>query len=430
MKFTKIEIKDFQQFKDFELDLTYPVGHPKAGQPLEKVCFIGQSGTGKTTLLELLNSATSGNPNNYRLGNISEIIFTQIHNDFLFYTSFENRKLQNGGILNDPYKYVIKKDIEFNSVNELFDLIYFPANFIVNSENKFDVHNIKNPNLYLDFGFFDVNSIFDLIQADIQKYQELTLIYRNKLSLASETLDMNKIQQVVNEFKDWKKNNPSPIDDLADKCLDKILNRFALRVRREVSFEKKEDIGFVKIETFDGIEVPIALSSTGTKQILLTASPLFLLKPKNAIILFDEPENSLFPDIQRLIVDYYTSFTNDCQFFYATHSPIIASSFDPAERFILYFDETGKVKAKRGVAPKGDDSNDLLTKDFGLNTNLGIEGEIQFQEFISLKEKIRKETDNNEKAVLINKYMTIGKAYNFGYDLKVMEDEANYKKHQ
>ncbi|MBK8721919.1 MAG: AAA family ATPase [Saprospiraceae bacterium] len=65
MKFTKIEIKDFQQFKDFELDLTYPVGHPKAGQPLEKVCFIGQSGTGKTTLLELLKSATSGNPNNY-----------------------------------------------------------------------------------------------------------------------------------------------------------------------------------------------------------------------------------------------------------------------------------------------------------------------------------------------------------------------------
>ncbi|MBK8721918.1 MAG: hypothetical protein IPL95_06455 [Saprospiraceae bacterium] len=97
---------------------------------------------------------------------------------------------------------------------------------------------------------------------------------------------MNKIQQVVNEFADWKKNNPSPIDDLADKCLDNILNRFALRVRREVSFEKKEDIGFVKIETFDGIEVPIALSSTGTKQILLTASPLYLLKPNSAIILF------------------------------------------------------------------------------------------------------------------------------------------------
>ncbi|MBL0015713.1 MAG: hypothetical protein IPP17_04565 [Bacteroidetes bacterium] len=49
MKIHKIILKDYQQFKDLEIDLTYPVGHEKAGQPLDKVCFIGQSGTGKTT---------------------------------------------------------------------------------------------------------------------------------------------------------------------------------------------------------------------------------------------------------------------------------------------------------------------------------------------------------------------------------------------
>lgn len=51
MKISKIEIKDFHQFKDFTLDLTYPQGHEKEGKPLDKVCFIGQSGTGKTTVL-------------------------------------------------------------------------------------------------------------------------------------------------------------------------------------------------------------------------------------------------------------------------------------------------------------------------------------------------------------------------------------------
>lgn len=48
MKVKEIYIKDFRQFKDFALDLTYPKGHIKEGQPLDKVCFIGQSGTGKT----------------------------------------------------------------------------------------------------------------------------------------------------------------------------------------------------------------------------------------------------------------------------------------------------------------------------------------------------------------------------------------------
>jgi recombinational DNA repair ATPase RecF len=56
MKVKELYIKDYHQFEDFGLDLTYPEGHEKAGQPLDKVCFIGQSGTGKTSLLEVINS--------------------------------------------------------------------------------------------------------------------------------------------------------------------------------------------------------------------------------------------------------------------------------------------------------------------------------------------------------------------------------------
>jgi len=54
MKINKILLKGYNQFKDLEIDLTYPAGHEKAGQPLDKVCFIGQSGTGKTSLLRLI----------------------------------------------------------------------------------------------------------------------------------------------------------------------------------------------------------------------------------------------------------------------------------------------------------------------------------------------------------------------------------------
>jgi len=53
MKITQINIKDYNQFKNLMLDLTYPKGHQKEGQALEKICFLGQSGTGKTSLLNV-----------------------------------------------------------------------------------------------------------------------------------------------------------------------------------------------------------------------------------------------------------------------------------------------------------------------------------------------------------------------------------------
>ncbi len=46
-----MHIKGFQQFEDTVLDFT----HPETGEPLEKICFIGRNGTGKSTLLRLID---------------------------------------------------------------------------------------------------------------------------------------------------------------------------------------------------------------------------------------------------------------------------------------------------------------------------------------------------------------------------------------
>lgn len=51
MKICKIIIKGFQQFDDVTLDFT----HPETGEPLNQLCFIGQNGTGKSTILQLLS---------------------------------------------------------------------------------------------------------------------------------------------------------------------------------------------------------------------------------------------------------------------------------------------------------------------------------------------------------------------------------------
>jgi len=64
MKISNLVIKNFKQFKDLSLELTYPNGHEKAGQPLDKICIIGQSGTGKTNLLDIIKKSVIDFSNN------------------------------------------------------------------------------------------------------------------------------------------------------------------------------------------------------------------------------------------------------------------------------------------------------------------------------------------------------------------------------
>ncbi len=125
------------------------------------------------------------------------------------------------------------------------------------------------------------------------------------------------------------------------------------------------------------------------------------------------PERSLFPDIQRELVKYYTGLAPEAQFFFATHSPIIAAAFEPEERFILYFDENGEVNYRKGKAPIGDDPNDILSADFGLNELMLDEGIAAYREYLDLVTEIKNEPDKQSRMKLIAKRAALGNKYNF-----------------
>ncbi len=57
MKLLKIHIDSYFHLQDISFDFTYPEGHKKAGKPLDKICIIGQSATGKTSTLEIIKKA-------------------------------------------------------------------------------------------------------------------------------------------------------------------------------------------------------------------------------------------------------------------------------------------------------------------------------------------------------------------------------------
>lgn len=385
MKITKIELKGYNQFKDVEIDLTYPKGHKKEGKPLDKVCFIGRSGSGKTSLLRLIKWFVSLKrdvgenidlpvpPGNtvkmdvqlfdlaYRMVNTKEIPYIQYNWD-------------NNLEADEFFKLV---DGYFRKINPL--LINFPTEILTGSNSEADqtdlfdeLKKIKASGTYpgklgsrriIDFAFEDVSKNWDYILEDIKKHRAQELLMKKKIAdtelqkYASSEEKRKAKKKKTDEYTRWLAKNPDPLKTLAEQYLDSLLFNLGLKTKTDIDLETISNLGFIQLQTLFGQEVPRNFWSTGTRQLVQTVIPLYQLKPKNAIILVDEPERSLYPDIQLSIIDTYVNLARECQFFFATHSALIASSFEPWEIVELKFDEEHKY-VYRGLFYEGENHVD------------------------------------------------------------------------
>jgi predicted ATPase len=373
MKITQINIKDYNQFKNMMLDLTYPKGHLKSGQALEKICFIGQSGTGKTSLLNIcklvLGATFKPNHDDSLQATLKSVDQKQLLKNIQITCYFKDIKtlievFDKGNIvwkwyLNLPQaENIVPLDFIQDFYVDKNKLISFPAE-IVDHVNRIlqDQNQLTHPFDYLkaeieikeeqkkwkvfDFETESFLEIWTDILRNINDYKVEELKYSQQMANAF-TDSMEKGESVLSEFKRWKQENPNPIENLAQK-LNPILNQFHLNIKTTFDFQSIEDLKFIKIQSLSGTEIPYQGWSTGTKQFILTLTPLFQLKTEDTIILVDEPERSLYPDIQTEIIDYYTQLAPQAQFFFATHSPLIASCFEPWEIVELKFNEQGMV---------------------------------------------------------------------------------------
>ena len=429
MKILNLHIDQFRHLENLDFDFTYQTGKRK-GQILDKICFIGQSASGKTSLLELIYEHTSNITrvelvdNKYLAGldnplkNINGEINLLIGNEVLNLTNKEiifkgeKYKFENkGGIITPLIPYQDKKDT-----------FYFKANLI--SDKNIDVFT-KNPidlfEKYSEHTYVNIESVLNLGQlstifndeVDTKIWLSLLsgiLQYRKKFTQKMSELihkgllgNRNKLDS---EFNKWQKENPNALESFA-----KEFNPLLEKLNLEVDLVNTEYSIPIKNKRNDEI-IPIQNTSTGTKGLLLSFLPLFKLDTKESIILIDEPERSLYPDMQMDLMDHYQRLAPEAQFIVATHSPFIAASFEPDERFILYFDEEGKVAVRRGSSPIGDDPNDMLYNDFGINY-INKFGQAKYNEYLELKQKIFFEKDENIKKEYAKKLEKIGEEYNF-----------------
>lgn len=431
MKISKLHIDSFRHLENLDFDFTYPEDfhiEEKRGKPLDKICFIGQSATGKTGLLELIKDQnfelqnTIFNKNGFFRDTNIETLLGEIS------VEFENKSI----ILSSRSLKVNDIElVEFNGSGEYDNLLneeekksifYFKANLI--SDKSIDVFT-KNPiDLFEKYpGLNDnlnLNSIYpnDKIivfgdDVNVQLWLFLLndiLVYRKKFNQKMSELIhkglLGNPKKLSLEFEKWQKDNPNKLELFADK-FNPLLEKLNLEVDvidTEYSIPIRNKI--------NDLTIPIQHTSTGTKGLLLSFLPLYKLDTTDSIILIDEPERSLYPDMQMDLMEYYQNLAPKAQFIVATHSPFIAASFEPEERFILYFNEEGKVAVRRGSSPIGDDPNDMLKNDFGINYYNKF-GEEAYHKYLKLKEDLSKETDPKKKKELLLETVKLGDTYNF-----------------
>ncbi len=463
MKICKIYIKDFEQFQDVEFDFT----NPETGEPLNKICFIGSNGTGKSKLLRMINwlftnvfrnfiQSESGTPALVKGAKVVFKIFHKNDNYLIFHFDRNSFILRDVGkneeieliqellslksvsefTTNEKYKKFTKSTLyeEFLSEFLLKDnakdlLIYSPADNGNANVYKMGQEGVPDSNvndalsLSKDFPFYaevspdKVNIFWKLLIYHLRRRAEERDKYEN--------LPENIIKTKDVLIKEFDSVNPKILEYTA-RVWNKILNKAGL----EFDFEGASNpyqltdnlLAYTRLVNSKKI-IPYNQLSSGIKNFIFRLGHIYSLYFNREIdrgfLLVDEPENSLFPDFLFDLVETYNEVLidkrgqNNTQAFFVTHNPIIAAQFQPYERIILDWNEDYSVSSRHGISPVGDDPNDILSSDFELKNLMGSEGRKMWEQYILLKKKLIKTSSDKEKEELIHKIEKIGSLYNF-----------------
>jgi len=381
---------------------------------LEKICIIGDNGTGKTTILELIK---------FYLNQVSSIKSASVN---------QHLPIEKDGTVLCEFT---GKYADYGLLGDKEDkVLFFPTGInLPNSLNGKDDYTPKQEDVSEQF-MYDFNSeetltIWEKLRSSMKPSIEKELSYRlQSLKGIKNQNDVNELKETVSKIEKYKGKNQNDYDKFAE-FLNPLLSKFHVELNTKIDLDKFDEIKFLDLKTKDGTIIPMEKWSTGIRQLIYTILPLYTLKPKAGIIVIDEAENSLYPNTQRSIIDFYKSVCPDMQLIIATHSPILASSFEPWEVIELKFNEKGKVERKDYF--KGENHVDnyhihpmYLRWDSLFEEMFGVEGEgnderTKMRTKLSILDReIKKANGKAEKKKLFEEYSKVAELL----DWKTIED--------
>lgn len=180
--------------------------------------------------------------------------------------------------LNNLYKSIL------GSVNSEEDVIYLPS-----------IDNIS---------MRDKRRTATALAQDLEYY-----IYDMKTGPSLMSLRMSMIDSTTEKRDDLKKQ----IEDFLQ-----IVNKLFALTEKRVELESNKFMIISK----NG-DLPVTALSSGEMQVLLILLRVFLLNRREAIVLIDEPENSLDIDWQFELINHLVHLNPNAQYFITTHSPAL-----------------------------------------------------------------------------------------------------------
>jgi len=482
MKIEYLEIRNYKQFSDLKLELTYPLGHKREGKPLDKICIIGQSGTGKTNILEIIKKSVidfSEQPINSYLpfskfigkdtdnkyimnrfitsnGTKGETLFTDKKSKITFDKKciiekneknyfvdiskmfINNEKINSNrmqktdkSILESLFKHretVISNGINFYGLESFSERLKKIDKNIEELEAKYNkietvsnsLNELKEKN-FIDRNIINIsdnnNNSWKRLKEKIERYESEKAKYKTKLFNKIMYENEYSKEESIKDMKKWEKSNENLLERISDD-INFIITQFNLELIK-IDENQTNHTGLTIKDLSNNTIIEYDNLSSGTKNLLSTFIPLKSYTPKNSIIEIDEPENSFYPDIQKELTDLYMNVGENNQLIMATHSPLIASSFEPWEVVELKFDENNQIYREKYYEGENHIDNytldprmltwtSILTDIFDLkeDSNLSFR-EQKLMEYAMLKAEIKLMKNEEEREKKIDKLMKL-----------------------
>jgi predicted ATP-binding protein involved in virulence len=333
MKIKKLVVKNYKVFDHLELDFT-----DKNGQVLDTIVLAGLNGSGKTTVLELLRDLIDGNIPPY----------LKIDSEFRLEILFEKRNYIDSG---SP-EYIRKKEIylSIQSYSDEYDILVFEYKKDKNSVTDFASLNSAIHGVYQNIAHYHTIHKKPQISQAVYFYsndkQKNNADERKNITEATFTAHNQFIRQsILDLIKEQALTNidTAPRQTYAQnvKNLNEVFKN--LNIKSKLIQADGKNLIF---ESINGDEIGFDNLASGEKKLYFMGFTLNQLNLKDALIMVDEPEDSLHPKWQQQIVRFFNNIGSNNQVILATHSPQIIASVHPESLFVLAInDETNKVEA-------------------------------------------------------------------------------------
>lgn len=348
MKIKKLVVKNYKVFDHLELDFT-----DKNGQVLDTIVLAGLNGCGKTTVLELLKDLIEGKEPNHL------DVTTEIEIELLIPVIEEIKKY-----INTNYDNIMS----ISSFSTAFDILFFSYKYGNNNKDLFS---------YLGY---EINKIVEHFEYRIEHFlitpPQAIYLYNSKSIPTEEKRLKNIFMLSFNTHSNFIKS--TILEELQKKVfeapdltpryifskqvyeLNAIFNNLDINSKL-VEVNNKE----LTFKSINGKKISFDDLSSGEKTLYFMGFILNQLNPKDALIMVDEPEDSLHPRWQQQIVRFFNNVGSNNQVILATHSPHIIGSVNAENVFFLEIDEN-QIEAVHPKYTKGH-SIDYILEVMGAN---------------------------------------------------------------